>query len=251
MNRLKDRVCVVTGGGRGIGKSVSQRLLQEGAKVMICDIDGVRARVAAEDLSRYGDVGFQQADVRERSEAVASISAAVDEWGRLDIIVNNAAIARTQPFTKLSDEQWNDVILTNLYGTFAWSQEAAKRMIQQGAGGRIINIASTNGLRGQPLLADYGASKAGVINLSKTMAVELAKHDILVNVVCPGTIWTEMSIETGFDDDFWNKFRHRIPLQRFGDPEDIAAAVAYLASDDAKFVSGHVLTVDGALTAQQ
>jgi NAD(P)-dependent dehydrogenase (short-subunit alcohol dehydrogenase family) len=250
MQRLNARVCVVTGAGRGIGKGIAQRLLEEGARVWICDTHRERLAQAAQELAVLGDVGQSLTDVSNRAAVAAMCTAVLDRWGRVDVLVNNAGIARVQPFLDLSDADWEQTLAVNLRGPFICAQIFARQMIAQG-GGVIINIASTNGLRGQPRLVDYGASKAGLLNLTLSLAVELADVGIRVNAVCPGSIWTELSSESGWSDAAWERLRTQIPQRRMGEPADIAAAVAYLASDDARFVTGHALVVDGGLLAPQ
>jgi 3-oxoacyl-[acyl-carrier protein] reductase len=166
-------------------------------------------------------------------------------------MVNNAGIAHHAPFLEIEDADWNRVMDTNLRGTFLGMQIAGRQMVASERPGVIVNIASTNGLRGQPLLADYGASKAGIINLTKSAALELGRAGIRVNAVCPGTIWNELSESVGWDDALWSDIRSHTALDRFGTPEDIAAAVAYLGSDDARSVTGTMLVVDSGLTARQ
>jgi 3-oxoacyl-[acyl-carrier protein] reductase len=166
-------------------------------------------------------------------------------------MVNNAGIAHHAPFLEIEDADWNRVMDTNLRGTFLGMQIAGRQMVASERPGAIVNIASTNGLRGQPLLADYGASKAGIINLTKSAALELGRAGIRVNAVCPGTIWNELSESVGWDDALWSDIRSHTALDRFGTPEDIAAAVAYLGSDDARSVTGTMLVVDSGLTARQ
>ncbi len=251
MKRLDDRICVVTGAARGIGKGIARRLLEEGGRVWICDVraEGLRQTVA--DLSALGEITGAHTDVSRRDQVQAMIDAVIERWGRLDVLVNNAGIAPHAAFLDVRDEDWDRVLDVNLRGTFLCTQIAARRIVTQGMGGSIVNIASTNGLRGQPGLAAYGASKAAIVNLSLSAALELGEYGIRVNALCPGTIWNEMSAEAGMDDAYWDALRSHTALNRLGEPADIAAAAAYLASDDAAFVTGHVMVVDGGLTARQ
>jgi NAD(P)-dependent dehydrogenase (short-subunit alcohol dehydrogenase family) len=251
MDRLHDRVCIVTGAARGIGKGIAQRFLEEGASVWIADIneDGIEATVA--ELTGLGPVAGGVTDASKRAQVEAMIGAAVERFGKLDVLVNNAGIAHHARFVEIDDADWDRVLDTNLRGAFLGTQLAARQMIAQGTGGAIVNIASTNGLRGQPMLAPYGASKAGIINLSQTAALELGRQGIRVNALCPGTVWNEMSATVGWDDELWTAIRTHTALDTFGTPADIAAATAFLASDDARFVTGAVMVVDGGLTARQ
>jgi NAD(P)-dependent dehydrogenase (short-subunit alcohol dehydrogenase family) len=251
MNRLRDRVCIVTGAARGIGKGIARRFLEEGARVWICDLSAEAVEAAVADLTALGPIAGGVTDVSQRDQVEAMVAAVVEAWGRVDVLVNNAGVAQTAAFLEIEDAEWDRIMETNLRGTFLCSQVATRQMVAQGKGGAIVNIASTNGLRGQPMLAAYGASKAGVINLSLTAALELGAHAIRVNALCPGTIWTELSARAGWSDELWAEIISHTALGRFGYPQDIAAAAAYLASDDASFVTGAVLVVDGGLTARQ
>lgn len=251
MRRLEGRVCIVTGAARGIGKGIAQRLLEEGGIVWICDVREEGVKQSVRELSTLGEVGGGVTDVGKRDQVEAMVAAVVERWGKVDVLVNNAGIAHHAPFLEIEDKDWDRILDVNLRGTFLCSQIVARRMVAQGAGGSIVNIASTNGTRGQPGLAPYGASKAGIINLSQSSALELGEHGIRVNALCPGTVWNEMSAEAGMLEEYWDELRSYTALNRLGEPADIAAAAAYLASDDAGFVTGHVMVVDGGLTARQ
>ena len=251
MNRLEGKVCVVTGAARGIGKGIALRFLEEGAKVWICDVNAAGIEASAGELSSIGDVAGGVTDVSQRDQMQTLVDGVVARWGTLDVMVNNAGIAHHASFLEIDDANWNQVLDVNLRGTFLGTQIAARQIVAQGAGGSIINIGSTNGLRGQPGLAPYGAAKAGIINLSMTAALELGQHGIRVNALCPGTVWTEMSAESGMTEAYWDVLRAHTGLNKLGAPADIAAAAAFLASDDAGFVTGHAMIVDGGLTARQ
>lgn len=251
MNRLQDRVTIVTGAAQGIGKGIAKRFLEEGASVWIADINDQGIESAVADLTPLGPVAGGVTDVGKRDQVAAMIAAAVGRFGKLDVLVNNAGIAHHAPFVEIQDADWERIMDTNLRGAFLGTQLAARQMIAQGTGGAIVNIASTNGLRGQPMLAPYGASKAGIINLSQTAALELGRQGIRVNALCPGTVWNEMSARVGWDDELWTAIRSHTALGTFGTPADIAAAAAFLASDDARFMTGAVMVVDGGLTARQ
>ncbi len=251
MNRFQDRVCVVTGAARGIGKGIAQRLLEEGGRVWLSDIRAEGVRDAVRDLSAFGDIDGGVTDAAARDQMAAMIASAVSRFGRLDVMVNNAGIAHHAAFLDIADADWDRIFDTNLRGTFFGMQIAARQMVAQETGGTIVNIASTNGLRGQPGLAPYGATKAAIINLTQSAALELGSYGIRVNAVCPGTVWTESSAEAGWDEELWSAIRSHTALDRFATPADIAGAVAYLASDDAASVTGTTVVVDGGLTARQ
>ncbi len=250
MNRMEGKVCIVTGAGRGIGKGIARRLLREGGRVLICDINQELLDKTVSELAVEGEIEGSVTDVGNRHQVQAMINRVVARWGRVDVMVNNAGIARASAFLDITDADWDQIMDTNLRGTFLCSQIAGRQMVAQGRGGVIVNIASTNGTRGQATLADYGASKAGIINLTQTCALELGVHGIRVNAICPGTIWHEMNAES-WDAEIWNEIRSATAIGRFGSPDDIAAAVAYVASDEAGFVTGSLMVVDGGLTARQ
>jgi NAD(P)-dependent dehydrogenase (short-subunit alcohol dehydrogenase family) len=251
VRRLEGRVCIVTGAARGIGKGIARRLLEEGGLVWICDVRDEGVKQSVRDLSAFGEVGGGITDVAKREQVEAMVVAVGERWGRVDVLVNNAGIAHHAAFLDIADADWDRILDVNLRGTFLCSQIVARRMVAQGTGGSIVNIASTNGTRGQPGLAPYGASKAAIINLSQSAALELGEYGIRVNALCPGTIWNEMSAEAGMPEAYWDELRSFTALNRLGEPTDIAAAAAYLASDDAGFVTGHAMVVDGGLTARQ
>ncbi|CAN5424678.1 SDR family oxidoreductase [soil metagenome] len=249
--RLEGKIAIVTGAARGIGKGIAIRLLEEGARVWVCDINGEGISATVAELSSIGEIDGGITDVTSRASVQATIDAVVTRWGRLDIMVNNAGIAHWAPLLEVEDSDWDRILDVNLKGTFFGTQIAARQMVAQGTGGAIVNIGSTNGLRGQPGLSPYGASKGGIINLSMSAALELGGYGIRVNTVCPGTVWNEMSAESGFSEEFWDELRDHTAVGRLGLPADIAAAVAYAASDDASFMTGQSIVVDGGATARQ
>ena len=235
--RFAGRVALVTGGLSGIGRAVAARLAAEGATVIAADI------AAESDALAARPIATARLDVADAEQAAALIARIAAAHGRLDVLGNSAGIARNLPFLETPVAAFDRIIAVNLRGTFVIGQAAARLMARQG-GGAIVNIGSVSGLRGNTGRTAYGASKGGVVTLSQVMAVELAPLHIRVNVVAPGPIETDMgaSMAAGGAREAWLRL---IPQRRFGRVEDVAAAVAYLASDDAGFVTGEVLTVDG------
>jgi 3-oxoacyl-[acyl-carrier protein] reductase len=238
--RLKDQVAIVTGAGRGIGCVIARRLAEEGARVLVADIDSESVARAAAELQGAVPVAV---DVTDPASVARMIQAALDAFGRLDVLVNNAGVGLNRPFLETTPEEWERTIRVNLTGTFYCSQAAARAMAERG-GGRIVNIASISGERGAQNRSAYGASKAGVIQLTKVMALELAGKGIRVNAVAPGPVVTDMTNVT-HTAEIRATYNARIPMKRYAQPEEVAAAVVFLASGEASFITGETLNVDG------
>ena len=238
MRGLSGKVAIVTGAARGIGRAIALRLRDEGAEVVFADIDREAATEAA------GDHAVAEVDVANPESVQAMVDKVVTERGGLDILVSNAGIMDRRAFLEMTPEFWDRVTGINLRGAFLCGQAAARAMVAQGGGGRIVNVASNSGIFGGRGRAAYGASKAGLINLTQTMAIELAEHGINVNAVAPGPTKTGPHIP----DEPWPTVKARMPLARFGTPDEIAAVAAFLASDEASFVTGHTYGADGGYT---
>ncbi len=244
---LTDQVAIVTGAARGLGREIAESLAAAGAKVACVDVNAeALADTVAAIKSAGGEAEAVACDVTDSSAVGEAVKGVVGKWGKLDILVNNAGITRDTMVMRMKDDQWDSVININLRGTFLFTRAAAKPMMK-GRRGRIINIASVSGLMGNAGQANYSASKAGVIGLTRTVSKELAGRNITVNAVAPGFIATDMTAKLG--DEILEQVRAQIPLGRLGNPQDVADAVLYLASEAAGFITGHVLTVDGGLTA--
>jgi len=242
---MQSKVAIVTGAAHDIGGAIAERLAHEGASVVVADIDHDAAVERAGAISASGARATGVAvDVRQRSEVETVVKRAVDEYGRVDILVSNAGIVDREPFLEMTDDLFDRVLHTNLYGAFYFGQLVARQMVAQGDGGRIVHVASNSGIFGGRGRAAYGASKAGLINMTQTMAIELAEHDILVNAVAPGPTRTRVTSGDVPSDSVTG----RMALKRYGEPEEIAAAAAFLASDECSFTTGHVLGADGGLT---
>ncbi|MEQ4674733.1 3-oxoacyl-ACP reductase FabG [Providencia vermicola] len=241
---VKDKVAIVTGSARGIGFAIAQVLAEEGAKVVISDLAMSSGEESAKQLQQQGfEAVFISCDIAKREQVNALFSQAKEHFGGIDVIVNNAGINRDGMLHKLSDDDWDKVIDINLKGTFNCMQEAAKLMREQGSG-RIVNISSASWL-GNVGQANYAASKAGVIGLTKTACRELARKGVTVNAICPGFIDTDMT--RGVPEKVWDIMISKIPAGFAGDPRDVGQCVAFLASDKARYINGEVINVGGGM----
>lgn len=246
MRKLEGKVAVVTGASRGIGRAIALKLADEGAKVVV-NYSGSQAKaeeVVATIQANGGEAIAVQASVSKTEEVTALMDAAVKKFGALDILVNNAGITRDNLLMRMKEEEWDDVLDTNLKGVFLCTKAVTRQMMKQRAG-RIINISSIVGVAGNAGQANYVAAKAGVIGLTKTTAKELASRNILVNAIAPGFIETEMTEQ--LPEDLKQGMLTQIPLAKLGQPEDIAKAVAFLASEDANYMTGQTLHIDGGM----
>ena len=249
MFNLKNRSAIITGARRGIGKGIALSLAEAGADVLISDIDLEDCKVAAQEIEEKTGkraVPFK-CDVTDKEEVQAMVDKAVEEFGKVDILVNNAGIAQFKDFLELTEEDWDKVLEVNLKGQFLCAKAAAKEMVKEGWG-RIINIASIASGQvgvGFPQVAHYTASKGGVAALTETMALELGPKGVRVNAIGPGIIETEMTDGMLSSEEQKQGILARTPVGRVGKPADIGAAAVYLASEEADFVNGAVLFVDG------
>ncbi len=243
---LKDRVAIVTGGGTGIGKAIALELAGLGADVAIASRDPQHLEPVAEEIRALGQRALAiPTDIRVPAQVEALVEQTVASLGKIDIHVNNAGGQYSGPAEELSVEGWRGVIDLNLNGTFYTTQAAARQMMQTG-GGIIVNIVASFGLRGSPGLAHSAAARAGVINLTRTLALEWAKHNIRVNAVAPGVIMTEGALsEMLIDPEGIERIEQAIPLKRLGTPEDVAQLVAFLVSDAAAYITGETIAADG------
>ena len=240
MQGLKNKRVLITGGAGGIGAATAQRFLEEGARVAVFDRDEAAGARLQQELPGLGALIY--ADVADPDSVAQAFDRLDLQMGGLDILINNAGISIRQPFMGITPEQWHSVLSVNLDGIFFVAQQAARRMLA-GAGGVILNMGSSNGLMGYHYYADYNASKAGVIELTRSMALELAPT-IRVNAVCPGFIMTPMQ-EAEYTQEMRRAFEDKLPLRRLGSPQDVAALFAFLASDDATFITGQYFVIDG------
>lgn len=243
--RLKDKVAVVTGSARGLGKAMILKLANAGASVVITDINYAACLELQKAIDASGAKAIAvKCDVTKRNEVEALLHISVNEFGKVDILVNNAGITRDALLTKMTDEQWDAVLETNLKSMFLCCQVASQAMIRQGYG-RIINVSSIAAEEGNFGQANYSAAKAGAIGMTKTLSKELGKKGITVNAIAPGFILTEMS--EAIPEKVKEQLISRIPLGRAGHPNEVADAVLFLASDEASFINGHVLNINGGM----
>ncbi|RJQ31670.1 MAG: glucose 1-dehydrogenase [Peptococcaceae bacterium] len=244
--RLKDKVAIVTGAGLGIGRAVALAFAGEGAKVAVAELDG---RAGEETVSLIRNAGGEalpvSTNVAVKEEAKAMAGTVLQQWGRIDILVNNAGILRTAMLNKMAEEDWDAVIAVHLKGVFNCIQAVAGPMIDQKSG-KIINLTSAAGLVGTIGQINYSAAKAGIIGVTKSAAKELARYNICVNAIAP-LAETRMTEKILTDPKFRDTYLGRVPMRRFGKPEEIAPTFVFFASDDANFITGQVLCVDGGM----
>ena len=247
---LANKTAIVTGAARGIGLACARRLAEEGAKVVLCDVEEAEGGAAAEELIDAGhEVRFMACDVTERLDVRNLVANTVEAYGSIDVLVNNAGIVIGGEFLDISEEDFDRVIQVNLKGVFMVSQAVARQMVGQieagGAPGTIINMSSVNAVFVIPTQLPYSVSKGGVNQLTKAMALSLAPHGIRVNAVGPGSIMTDMLTKVVTDEEMRRRILSRTPLGRIGEPEEIASVVAFLASDNASYISGQTIYADG------
>lgn len=246
VGKLNGKTAVVTGASRGIGRAIAIQLASEGANVVV-NYSGSeqKAKEVVEEIIALGSKAIAvQANVADNDSVQNLMKTAIDEFGSIDILVNNAGITRDNLLMRMKEDEWDDVIDTNLKGVFLCTKAVTRQMMKQRSG-RIINISSIVGVMGNAGQANYVAAKAGVIGLTKTSARELASRNILVNAIAPGFITTEMTDE--LPEDIKNAMLAQIPLAKLGQPEHIAKAVLFLASDDSEYITGQTLQIDGGL----
>lgn len=246
MAQLTDRVAVVTGGSRGIGRGIALELAKRGAAVVVnynANADAANQVVAAIE-GAGGKASTLQADVSKMADAEALVKAAIERYGKIDILINNAGTTRDNLIMLMKEEDWDTVIDTNLKSAWNCSRAAVKAMMRKRYG-RVINITSVSGIAGQGGQTNYSASKAGLIGLTKALAREVATRQITVNAVAPGFVSTDLTAD--LPANLLEELKKRIPLERWGTVEEVAYAVAFLASDEAAYITGQVLSVDGGL----
>ncbi len=243
---LQDQVAIVTGGGTGIGRVIAREMAKIGAHIVVASRNPEHVNPAAEEIQQLGRQGLAViVDVRVPEQVDAMVEAAMDKFGRIDILVNNHGALFQCAVEDLSPGGWNAIIGINLTGVFLCSRAVGKVMIQQQRG-KIVNIVSIAGLHGSPMTAPYGAAKAGVINFTKSLAMEWSKHNIYVNAVAPGPILTESGRDLLWaSPELQEKVRQQVPLKRYGEPEEVANAVIFLASEASSYITGETLYVDG------
>ncbi|MFK8033789.1 MAG: SDR family NAD(P)-dependent oxidoreductase [Hyphomicrobiales bacterium] len=246
---LENKTAIVTGGAKGIGLACARHFLEKGAKVIIADTNEKAGNEAEEDLKTLGSVRFVQSDVGDRLAVRNLMAATLDVFNSVDVLINNAGIIHSDDFLDISEEDFDRVLQVNLKGVFLCGQAAAKQMVDQvkegGAPGSIINMSSINAQVAIPSQVPYSVSKGGVQQLTKVMSLSLAKFGIRVNAIGPGSINTDILAAVNNDPAAKNRILSRTPLGRIGEPSEIASIAAFLASDDASYVTGHTIYADG------
>lgn len=243
---LSGKTAIVTGASRGIGKEIALALAANGAKVACVARSADKLKETADEIAAAGGTAeVHPCDVTDSEAVTKLVEGLAEKWGQVDIVVNNAGITADTLIPRMTDEQWDSVIATNLRSVFLFTRVASQVMMRKRSG-RIINISSVSGIMGNPGQANYSASKAGIIGLTRTVARELAGRKITVNAICPGFIASEMTAAMGTTLD--EMIKEKIPAKRLGEAHEIADAVLYLASDSAAYMTGEVITIDGGLT---
>ena len=242
--RLENKVAVIIGAGSGIGKETALLFAEEGAKVVVADMNEKAGEETVAEIKKNGEGFFVKLDVSNREQAKQMVKITLEKYGRIDVLINNAGIVQDAFLSKMTEEQWDKVINVNLKGVFNCSQAVVEVMMNQGKG-VIINTSSIVGLNGNVGQVNYAATKAGLIGMTKTLAKELGKKGIRVNAVAPGFITTPMT--SNVPEKILEMMKEKTPLRRLGEAKDVAFAYLYLASDEADFVNGAVLCVDGGL----
>lgn len=248
--RFENATVIVTGGGRGIGFATAKRFAEEGASVVVGEIDAELGEKAVGELRAAGHrrVAFAQADVGDPADAERLVASAAERFGGVDVLVNNAGIIRNEGFLETDVDSFDQVLRVNLRGVFLMTQAAARRMVAAGAGGAVVNVCSVTAMVGMPDQVSYCASKAGVFQMTRSIGLALADKGIRVNAVGPGTVRTELSesaLGYGGESAAMKRVLARTPLGRLAEPEEIADAALFLASDDAAYLTGHTIFVDG------
>ncbi len=243
---LTGKSTIITGGAGGIGFACAERFVKEGARIMIADVDAENGEAAAQRLrDSGGDALFRQTDMGKKVEVDGLVAHTVDTFGRVDVLINNAAILRMAGFLDVSEEDFDDTVRINLKGYFLCGQAVARQMVAQGNGGAIINMSSVQAVLAVPTIMPYVVCKGGVNQLTTSMSIELATENIRVNAIGPGTILTEMAKSLLSDDAARKKVLSRTPVGRCGNPEEIAAIAVFLASDESSYVTGQCIYADG------
>ena len=250
MRGLPDKRVLISGGSSGIGQATAQRFLEEGARVFLCGLDPDQVDAAVAELAEFGTAAGIAADVSRDDDVTRLVDSACAALGGIDVLINNAGIAWREPFLAITAAHWDRMIAVNLRGMFLVAQAAARVLVDQGGGGVIVNMSSTNGLGGEADYAHYNASKAGTLLLTKTMAVELGQYGIRVNALCPGYIETPLNAATRANNqEAVRLFMEHTPLGRAGKPEDIVGPAIFLASDLSAYVTGSIVMADGGYRA--
>ena len=244
---LKGKCAIVTGAARGIGRAIAERFAHDGANVVVADIDEEAGEATAADIAaKGGKAMFVRCDVSQRLDVRNMVTQMLNNCGHIDVLVNNAGIGHSADFLDLEEADYDRVMGVNLKGAFLVGQAVARQMVAQGGGGAIVQMSSVNGVMAIPTIASYNASKGGINQLTRAMALALADHRIRVNAVAPGTIATELARQAVLtSDEARLRILGRTPMKRLGEPGEVADVVAWLLSDAASYVTGEIVTVDG------